>query len=135
MMRRNVLEGFVFKAPNDSERRVALAMRSRIYAAELGSAGLDRFDEAAHHLVALTPDAQVIATVRIIGPYLAHIRCMGTFTLDGILRAIPAVQHEFRRPLVGQPKVKPHPKATPPRACMPEGPGECDTPVPAWRCS
>ena len=27
------------------------------------------------------------ATVRVIGPYLAHIRCTGTFTLNGIVNA------------------------------------------------
>jgi hypothetical protein len=29
------------------------------------------------------------ATVRIIGPYLAHFRCTGAFTLNGTLQAIP----------------------------------------------
>jgi len=85
MMGRNVLEGFVFKVPTHSELRAALAMRSRIYAAELGSAGLDHFDDVAHHLVALTPDAQVVATVRIIGPDQRPFDLESLFNLSGIL--------------------------------------------------
>jgi predicted GNAT family N-acyltransferase len=96
-MRRNALEGFVFKVPNDSERRAALAMRSRIYATELGSAGLDHFDAAAHHVVAVTPDARVIATVRIIGPEQRPFDIESLFNLSAVLppNRVPAEISRF----------------------------------------
>jgi hypothetical protein len=37
-------------------------------------------------------DIPATATVRVIGPYLAHLRCTGTFTLNGVLNANAGAQ-------------------------------------------
>jgi N-acyl-L-homoserine lactone synthetase len=61
-------EGLTFKLANEAERARALALRSEIYAQELGNAGIDSFDGRASHLVALDTAGGVIATLRVIHP-------------------------------------------------------------------
>ena len=85
MKRRNILEGFVFKVATDSERGAALALRSRIYTAELGSPDLDGFDDGAYHVVGLDPDDAVVASVRIIGPEQRPFDIESVFNLSAVL--------------------------------------------------
>ncbi len=85
MKRRNVLEGFIFKLADDAERAAALELRSRIYSAELGSPGLDRFDAGAHHVVGLEATGAVIASVRIIGAELRPFDIESLFNLETIV--------------------------------------------------
>lgn len=63
-----LLEGLTFKVADGRERVLALELRERIYAAELGNAGLDSFDDVAVHLVAATEAGQVVAALRLVRP-------------------------------------------------------------------
>ncbi len=95
-MRRNVLEGFVFKLANDAERRAAIAMRTPIYAAEFGSDGIDEFDDVAYHVVGLTAGA-VVAAVRILGPEHRPFDLESLFNLSDVLppKRVPAEISRF----------------------------------------
>lgn len=64
----DLLHGLVLRVARADERQDVLAFRSAIYRQELGDAGVDRFDESAHHLVACDPAGRFVAALRIVGP-------------------------------------------------------------------
>lgn len=61
-------EGLTFKVANAEERDRALSLRAEIYSAELGSSGLDEYDDEAWQLVALREGREVVATLRLARP-------------------------------------------------------------------
>lgn len=65
---RRLFEGLTFKLADDGERERALDLRRRIYTAELGDPGIDRFDTVAAHLIATDAQGIVVSTLRVVGP-------------------------------------------------------------------
>ena len=63
-----MFEGLVFKVADPAERERALALRRRIYSAELGTEGIDEYDERADHLIACGESGELIAAVRVVRP-------------------------------------------------------------------
>ncbi len=79
--------GLTFKVASAEERVQALALRSRIYQSELGTPGIDHFDDEAWHLVALDPDGQVVATLRLAGPQQRPFDLESLIELETVLPA------------------------------------------------
>lgn len=85
-------------------------MRSKIYQSELGTSGIDHFDDAAWHLVALNRDSEVVATLRLAGPRQRPFDLESLIRLDSVLpggRAIGdlsrfCVRPDYRRVRSGQ---------------------------------
>lgn len=63
-----MFDGLIFKIADERERSQALELRRTVYEEELGHDGIDRFDEAAYHLVACDSDGNVAAALRVVGP-------------------------------------------------------------------
>lgn len=61
-----LFEGFTFKVADAGERDKALNLRRELYLEEFGDDGLDSLDDSAHHLVALNPQRNIIAALRIV---------------------------------------------------------------------
>lgn len=61
-----IFSGLTFKVASADERLEALQRRSGIYQLELGHHGLDEFDDAASHLVAVDAEGRVVSAVRVV---------------------------------------------------------------------
>lgn len=77
-----VFRGIRFKLADSRERARAVAMRRVIYAAELGSQGVDAFDQVADHLIALDAGGEIISALRIIGPAVRPLEIEGYVQLS-----------------------------------------------------
>lgn len=60
-------DALTFQLANLQQRRLALALRSQVYAEDLGRVVNDHLDERSYHLVACAQH-DVVAAVRVIGP-------------------------------------------------------------------
>lgn len=56
-----------FEVADSEQQRLALALRSQVYAEDLGRVVNDHLDECSYHLVACA-EREVVAAVRVVGP-------------------------------------------------------------------
>jgi predicted GNAT family N-acyltransferase len=66
----NPLIEFTFSEAAPSERIGAIQLFRRVYQQDIGHIPEDNLDELAHHLIAKTPQGDIVASLRLLGPEL-----------------------------------------------------------------
>ena len=101
----NLLKTFTFKEADSAEREKALALFRDVYTQDVGHVPEDELDIVACHLIAKTPEGDVVASLRLVGPeqrpFDIERHCdlaphLSTDAAPGMLGRL-SVRHDMRR--------------------------------------